>query len=374
MPRLPRVAIVGAGIGGLAAARALYACGFDIRVYEQARRFVRLGAGIQQSPNAVRVLRGLGLEPALRATGFAPRDFLHRMAETGELTNAIPLGEAAEQRYGAPYLTMHRGDLHDVLLGGLPSRAVRRDARLVGLDQAGERVVLSFADGSRDRADVVVGADGVHSTVRELLVGTDELRFSGRVGYRATLRPEEASEPDDDNTKWWGPDRHLITYYITAGRDEIYAMGTVPEPDFDLESWSARGDVEQLRAHFASFHPVVGRLLGRVDEVHTWALADRAPLPQWSDGSVVLLGDAAHPMMPHMGQGAAMAIEDAAVLARCLEEATTGWPAALCRFEATRRQRTTQMQAISAGNTFARSPAETVDWVYGYDAWSVPLA
>lgn len=375
MARPVRVAVVGAGIGGLAIAGALSGRGFDVRVYEQADRFARLGAGIQQSPNAVKVLRGLGLEKALLATGFVPSSFVHRVADTGEVTNDIPLGERAEAAYGAPYLLLHRGDLHDVLRSAVPESSVLLGRKLVGLDHAGERVRLAFADGSTGEADVVIGADGVNSTVRRHLFGAHELRFSGRVGYRATVPAAAlAGGSLDDNTKWWGPDRHLITYYITRARDEIYLMGTVPEPDFDLESWSAQGDVDQFRAHFEGFHPTVRDLLSHVPVVHKWALADREPLPRWSEGGVVLLGDAAHPMMPHMGQGAAMAIEDVAVLTRCLEEARgEDLPEALRRFEATRKDRTTQMQAISAGNSFARTGKDAIDWVYGYSAWTVPL-
>ncbi|GAA4738201.1 FAD-dependent monooxygenase [Nocardioides endophyticus] len=371
----PRVAVIGAGIGGLTVAGALTARGFPVQVYEQASAFSRIGAGIQQSANAVKVLRELGLEPTLRARGFVPASFVHRAAGTGEVTNDIPLGARAEGRYGAPYLALHRGDLHDVLLAAVPAGAIHRGRRLVGLEQPGDGVELAFADGSRARADVVVGADGVHSLVRETLFGPHELRFSGKAGYRATL-PASAlgGERLDDNTKWWGPDRHLIVYYLTAARDEVYAMGTVPEPDFDLESWSAKGDVDVFCAAFADFHPTVRTLLGSVPLVHKWALADRDPLPRWSDGDVVVMGDAAHPMMPHMGQGAAMAVEDAAVLVRCLEAAAGDWSGALRRFEETRRARTSEMQAISAGNSFARTGKDAVDFVYGYDAWTTPLA
>lgn len=370
----PRVAIVGAGIGGLALAGALASRGFVVRVYEQAERFARVGAGIQQSANAVTVLRGLGLEPALRARAFRPAEFVHREGDTGEMTNRIPLGAAAEAEYGAPYLLLHRGDLHEMLLSTVPAEAVTLGARLVGLDQLGEDVELAFADGTRERADVVIGADGVHSAVRRILFGRQDPRFSGRVGYRATVAAGAlADENIDDNTKWWGPDRHLIVYYISAARDEVYAMAMVPEPEFDIESWSAEGDLGHLCAAFDGFHPTVRQILGRLPGVHKWALVDRDPLARWSSGNALVMGDAAHPMMPHMGQGAAMAIEDAAVLLRCLDEAAS-WSAAFKQFEATRKPRTSQMQAISAGNTFARTGKGAVDWVYGYDAWTTPLA
>ena len=193
--------------------------------------------------------------------------------------------------------------------------------RLVGLDDRGDKVDLTFADGTTTHADIVVGADGIHSTVRHALFGSMQLRFSGRVGYRATVPVEHLHGTTiDDNTKWWGSDRHLIAYYVTRARDELYVMGTVPEPDFALESWSATADVGQFRAAFDEFHPTVRRMLGAVGQAHKWALADRTPMGSWSVGNVVLLGDAAHPMLPHMGQGAAMALEDVAVLTRCVDE------------------------------------------------------
>ena len=370
----PRLAIIGAGIGGLTLAAGLEARGVSCTVYEQSTRLYRIGAGIQQSPNALRVLRALGLDARLRATACQPRDFVHRTAETGEITHRMPLGAEAETRYGAPYLLLHRGDVHDTLRAALSRTPIRLGKRLIGVHPGGAGIELAFADGSREHADAVIGADGIHSTVRELVFGPQELRYSGRVGYRAAF-PGIPGEGIDDNTKWWGEDRHVIAYYITAARDELYLMATTPEPDFDVESWSARGDLATLRSAFEHFHPTVHRLMDGIGDLHKWALADRDPLPRWSDGDVVVMGDAAHPMLPHMGQGAAMAVEDAAVLVRCLAEAAPGdWARAFRRFQSTRIDRTSQMQSLSAGNAFARTNESPVDWLYGYDATTTPLA
>ncbi|MFI6956551.1 FAD-dependent monooxygenase [Nocardia sp. NPDC050408] len=368
------MAVVGAGIGGLALAHALASRGFSVQVYEQAHQLARLGAGIQQSPNAVKVLRELGLEPALRARGFQPSSFIHRDARSGEITNNIRLGAGAEAKYGAPYLLLHRGDLHQALLESLPRGTVTLGRRLVGLDDRGDRVDLTFEGRATAQAEIVVGADGVHSTVRQALFGDAQLRYSGRVGYRATVPAERLNGTTiDDNTKWWGPDRHLIAYYVTRTRDELYVMGTIPEPDFALESWSASADVRQFRAAFEAFHPTVQTMLNAVDTAHKWALADRTPMASWSRGNVVLIGDAVHPMMPHMGQGAAMALEDVAILTRCLDETDADWVQAFDRYRAARHRRASEMQMISAGNTFARSDKDTVDWLYAYDAWLDPL-
>lgn len=370
-----RIAIVGAGIGGLTTAIALRAIGIDARVYEQATQLARVGAGIQQSPNAVRVLRNLGIAGGLERRAFQPAAMLSRDAATAEVTNELRLGEAVRERYGEPYLLMHRADLHDALVAALPSDAIVCNKRLTAVKQTPSAVRFTFADGTTAEADALIAADGVHSTVRELIFGAAPLRYTGRVGYRTTLPAGTLGGlTPDENTKWWSADRHVIMYYITAARDELYVMGTFDEPGFRLESWSAEGDVAAFRRAFASFHPDVRAILDRVTGVHKWALVDRDPLPHWNAGRIVLLGDAAHPTMPHMGQGAAMALEDAAVLARCIEAAGGDVAAAFERFAQTRRERTADVQALSRGNAFLRHRGAGVDWVYGYDAWREPLA
>src|SRR6266581_4917885 len=209
------VAIVGAGIGGLAAAAALRLAGIDVQVYEQAQRFARVGAGIQQSPNAMKVLRRLGLEGHLLDLSFKPDCTFHKAASTGELLWQRMMGRHVQDRYGAPYLYLHRGDLHAALASIAPAATIHLDKQLVGLEQTAAGAVLSFADNSRARADAVIGADGVHSTVRDILLGTEKPRFTGRVAYRTTfpaalLRGAEI----DDCTKWWGSDRHIVVYYV----------------------------------------------------------------------------------------------------------------------------------------------------------------
>ncbi len=370
-----RVAIAGAGIGGLATAIALRAIGIDARVYEQASQLARVGAGIQQSPNAVRVLRNLGIAGRVEPRAFQPAAMLSRDGASAEITNELRLGETVRQRYGEPYLLLHRADLHDALVAALPADAIACSKRVTGVTQTASSVKLAFADGTSAEADALIAADGVHSTVRNHLFGAAPLRYTGRVGYRTTIPASAlAGITPDENTKWWSADRHVIMYYITAARDELYVMGTFDEPGFTLESWSAEGQVDAFRNAFASFHPDVRAILDRITRVHKWALVDRDPLPHWSAGRIVLLGDAAHPTMPHMGQGAAMALEDAAVLVRCIEPADGNLAAAFARFAQTRRERTADVQALSRGNTFLQHRGAGVDWVYGYDAWREPLA
>ena len=369
------IAIVGAGIGGLTAAATLRRVGHDVCVYEQARSFLRVGAGIQQGPNSVKVLRGLGLEPRLRELAFRPDAALNRQWDTGEITWERRLGDEAERKYGAPYLYMHRGDLHAAIATLVPERIVERNRKLAGLDQSAGSVTLRFTDGGRAEADLVVGADGVHSVVREILLGAEKPRFTGRVAYRTTYPASRLKGAEiDDCAKWWGPDRHIVIYYVNPRRDEIYFVTSTPEPDFDVESWSAKGDLGMLREAYRDFHPKVRAVLAACPDVHKWALFEREPLPRWSAARVTLLGDACHPMTPYMAQGAATAIEDAAVLSRCLDgvDRDAVGPA-LRRYEESRKSRTARIQLISRLNDMAKIKAE-IDSVYSYDAWSAPLA
>jgi 6-hydroxynicotinate 3-monooxygenase len=370
------VAIIGGGMGGLATAAALRRAGIGVNVYEQATKFTRLGAGNQIGCNAMKVMRGLGLEPMMRASAFYPRSWNNREYDTGEVRFDMIFGEAAEQRYGAPYLLGHRGDLHAALASAVPDELIHLDHRVVGIEQRHDHgVKLTFANGNAVEADAVVAADGVHSFVREQLFGQDEPNFTGRIAYR-TVFPAALlnGHQIDDCTKWWGPDRHIVIYYVKPDRSEVYFVTSQPEPGFTVESWSAMGDVKELRQAFDGFHPQVRNVLAACPSVHKWALVDRDPQQHWSTGNVTLLGDACHPMTPYMAQGAAMAIEDAAVLSRCLEGVDRdGVEAAFRRFEATRKPRTSRIQLNSRTNTWLKNRTDP-DWVYGYDAWNEPLA
>jgi 6-hydroxynicotinate 3-monooxygenase len=370
------VAIVGAGMGGLATAAALHRAGIAVDVYEQASKFARLGAGIQIGCNAMKVLRGLDLEPLMRASAFYPRSWNNREYDTGEVSFDMVFGEAAEQRYGAPYLLGHRGDLHAALASAVPEEAIHLDHRVVAIDQRPDRSVkLSFANGKTIEADAVVASDGVHSFVKEQLFGKDTPNFTGRIAYRTVFPATLLNGYQiDDCTKWWGPDRHIVIYYVKPDRSEVYFVTSQPGPNFKVESWSATGDVKELRKAFDGFHPQVRHVLAACPSVHKWALVDRDPQSHWGQGNITLLGDACHPMTPYMAQGAAMAIEDAAVLSRCLADVDRdGVEAAFRCFEATRKPRTSRVQLSSRTNTWLKQRTDP-DWVYGYDAWNAPLA
>jgi 6-hydroxynicotinate 3-monooxygenase len=272
--RPPRIAIIGAGIGGLTAAACLRRIGMDVRIYEQARGFTRLGAGIQQAPNSIRVLYALGLKEKLLAQAFQPDSNDSRDHDTGRLTNSLPLGQSVLQRHGVPYFLMHRGDLHAMLADLVPAETLRLNHKLAGLDQASDGTVrLSFTNRDTAEADAVIGADGVHSVVRAFMLGEEQPRYTGRVAYRTVfptallggLQPFPC-------VKWWGPDRHIVSYFVNPRRDELYFVTSTPEPEFSAESWSAKGELGTMRAAYDMFHPQVRAILAACPDVHKWAL------------------------------------------------------------------------------------------------------
>ncbi len=371
----PSIAIVGAGMGGLAVAATLRRIGIAAQVYEQAPRFARIGAGIQMMPNSMKVLRGIGVEERLRRVAFAPYSHLNRVWDTGEVVRELPMPESL---FGAPYLCMHRADLHEALASAVPAENIHLGKKLVGLDQKAGQVTLAFGDGTRATADAVIGADGVHSLVRDIIIGPDAPLHKGRIAYRAVFPAALMGGKDigRSRTKWWGTDRHIVIYYTTRAGSEIYFVTSVPEPAEWLtqESWSAKGDVNELRRAYDGFHADVRDVLAACPDCHKWAILEREPLPRWSDGRVVLLGDACHPMTPYMAQGAATSIEDAAILARCLDDVDgEDIEGAFRRYEAHRKPRTSRIQAISSANTWMKGGDDDTSWLYGYDAWNVPL-
>ncbi len=381
----PLIGINGAGIGGLAAAIGLLRAGFRVRVYEQAAQFARVGADINLTPNAVRALDGLGVGDALRQSAAQPSHRISRTWDSGEETSRLEMARTAQTKYGAPQLTMHRADLLQALEQAVPATSIALGKKLVsfeapGIAQPGP-IRLAFADGTHDDVDVLIGADGIHSVVRTGLFGPESPEFTGVVAYRAVVPADKLDGVPNLGafTKWWGPNpsSQIVTFPLNLGRD-IFVFATTPQDSWTLESWTAPGDVHELRAMYADYHPEARTLLDACDSVLKSALYVRDPLPQWSRDRVSLLGDASHPMMPFMAQGAGMAIEDAVVLSRHLaavgpsaERATLA--AALARYEVSRRERTARVQIGSRGNQWLKEGGNA-DWVYEYDAWQVPLA
>ncbi len=370
------VAICGGGVGGLCTAIALRGMGHTVSVFEQARQFARVGADINLTPNAVHALDRLGASEALRANAARPTHRISRTWDTGAETSRLPMSAAAEQRYGAPQLTVHRADLLSALEALLPAGVVRFGAKVESIGQDDAGAWLRLSDGSEFRADVVIGADGIHSPVRNAVFGPDQPKYTGLVSWRGVFPREKGGDlPDlDAFTKWWGPeaDRQIVTFPLTHGK-EIFVFATHKQDDWAEEGWTLPGDIAELRAHYADFHPHARALLDACDSVTRSALHVREPMKQWSRGRITLLGDAAHPMVPFMAQGACMAIEDAVVLARALEHcAPAEVPAALTRYDAARMPRTAEIQRSSLANEWLKGQGNA-DWVYGYQAWSVPV-
>ena len=313
------IAIVGAGIGGLTAALSLHRAGFDVHVYEQASTVSEVGAGIQVSPNASRVLHGLGLADDLAETGVRPLAMHQRRWQDGRTLVRAPLGDVVVEAIGFPHYQMHRADLLATLLRALPAERVHVGHRLVGLADHGDRVEARFESGDTVTADVLVGADGIHSLVRETLFGPQDAHFTGCAAYRGLIPSERLADLELEVTSqvWMGPGKHFVHYYVQAER-LVNFVAVVEQDSWTRESWTDQGDLAAALAEYDGWHPQVRTILGSVDETFVWALFDRAPLERWSVGRVTLLGDACHPMLPFMAQGAAQAVEDGATLTACL--------------------------------------------------------
>lgn len=375
-----RVAIIGCGLGGATAALFLQRAGFDVKVYEQAPQLTRIGAGISIGPNLLKVIQALGLEQRFLDIGTMARNRLSREWDTGKTLNEVSYARFGEM-YGAVMMSMHRGDMLQEIVKPLAAGTVAFDKAAVGLEDAeGGATRIIFGDGTTAEADVVVGADGVNSKVREILLGVEPPIYTGFVAYRSIFSTSLLGDfrPVADHTKWWttetypgGEDRHFITYYLTNRRDELYFVTGSPDPNWDATRSNVPVGIQEIRECYEGFHPEVHKIIDSCPAATKWPLLERKPMALWSRGNVVLLGDACHPMKPHMGQGAGMAIEDAAVLSRALI-AASNVPDALRIYEHNRKDRTAKVQETSRINTWLKYPTDT-DWVYAYDAAKVPL-
>ncbi|NKK67379.1 FAD-dependent monooxygenase [Rhizobium leguminosarum] len=366
-----KIAIIGAGLGGAAAGALLQHAGFNVQIFEQAPSFSRLGAGIHMGPNVLKIFQRIGMDQKLIDISSTPAYWFSRDGLTGDYLSRIPL-----EGYGATYCTVHRGDLSALQMDTMTPGTVQFNKRLTHLEDNGSDVYLEFQDGTSARATIVIGADGINSRVRETLLGAEKPNYSGWVGHRSMISAEKLKKFDltfEDCVKWWGPDRHMMVYYTTSRRDEYYYVTGVPHPAWEFDGAFVQSSREEMSEAFAGYHPVIQALVEATDDVTKWPLFNRNPLPLWSQGRMVLLGDACHPMKPHMAQGAAMAIEDAAMLARCLQETgSQDYATAFRLYEASRRDRATQVQTVSNANTFLQTQ-EDPSWVYGYDVYAEPI-
>ena len=390
------ILIAGAGIGGIVAALALLQRGFEVSLYEQAGELHELGAGVQISPNGSRVLRELGLQPAMDAIASMPTSREMRLFSTGQ---SWPLQNKGNPvvRFGSPFWLVHRGDFHQALVAALELRApgaIRVGARCMGFEQDAAGVTLLLESGERARGEALIGADGVHSRIRETLFAV-RATFTGFMAWRGVVPMERlpARLRQQTFTGWMGPTGLVVTYPMRGG-ELLNFVADVERSDWVNESWSEAGTIEECKRDFPSWHEDVQEIIGAVNTPYKWALLARDPLQHWSVGRVSLLGDACHPLLPFLGQGANMALEDGIVRARCLSE-YADVPEALRRYESARLERTSRMaQATLERVSHMHNPeladpaqaqafmdrafapgalATSYNWVYEFNAVTVPV-
>ena len=389
--RKRRVAVIGGGLGGLTAASAIARNGFEVHVFEQAHELGEVGAGVGVTPNGVKVLRALGLEAALRARGFESEAVVGRDWTTARSLFRLPMKDIAA-RYGAPNVELHRADLLDILAtSARVTCRIHLDSRCVAVSSSDRGAIVTLSDSRREKFDLVVGCDGIHSVVREALHGRDAPRFTGNMCWRALI-PVEKLPPkhvSPDVTIWTGSGGHIVTGYVRGGT--LVAVAAIRETaDWAEESWSTEAKTSELMASFPEVHRNLRLLLERADQRFKGGLFDRDPLPTWGRNFITLLGDAAHPMLPFLGQGASMAFEDAYVLSRELCRSPEDVARALRAYEAERIPRTAKVQlaARKQGEVFhLTSPLSRIkrwfqnrvdvhqgglaelqtEWLYNYD-------
>ncbi|SBS28120.1 6-hydroxynicotinate 3-monooxygenase precursor [Marinomonas aquimarina] len=345
-----QVIVVGAGIGGLTVALGLAKNGFQVRIFEQAASLSEVGAGLQLSPNAVKVLRQFGVADAVGQHVFSPQYACIRDYQSGRYYLESPLGKHIEQRYGAPYWHVHRADLHKELVQACYAAGVEIELghRVLGYRNE-KKYATVLMDKKTEHADIIIGADGIHSKVRELMLGVQAPIFTGQVAWRGTVPAAaiKGATVQPNATVWAGPNKHLVTYYLRGG-DLVNFIAVEERAKWQQESWRQEGDVNELRRKFIGWHPEVSAVLEACDSTFLWALNGRPTLEKWHDNRVVLLGDACHPMLPFMAQGAAMAIEDAFVLTQTLLK--YDYHFAFDKYEALRKPRVTAIQKQSRDN------------------------
>lgn len=358
-----KIGIIGGGIAGTAIATALKQRGIKSHIFERANEFGEIGAGIQVTPNAVKVLKELGLEQELEDIGFLPEALVGRNWENARELFRIPLKEDCPKLYGAEFFHVHRADLHRILASRIDDSEVSFSKACTGARQEGDKAIAEFSDGTEFECDLLIGADGVRSVIRESLFGDDKPRFTGHMCYRA-LVPFDEMPPyvTPESSFWLGPKGHVVTYYVSCGK-EVNIVAVKETEEWVEESWNSKSTREEMLADFEGWHENLIRLFEDATQVYRWGLFDRDPSETWTKGRITLIGDAAHPMLPFLSQGAAMAIEDAYVLAEAIEKLPNNLDSALKQYEQERipRTRRVQLEARERGETYHVSSREELE-------------
>jgi salicylate hydroxylase len=389
-----KILIAGAGLGGLAAASCLMKAGHDVEIYEQAPQLGEVGAGIQVSANAMHVLRQLGVGKAVAKAGVRPGAYVFRLHDTGEIIQQFSLSDEHERLHGAPYTQLHRADLHEILAArahAFKPDVVRLDRRVTDFSETSRDVELNFADGTSARGDILIGADGLKSVVRSQIVGEVPATYTGDAAWRVTV-PVERLPPNflpQVMSVFMGPGGHAVCYYVRGGT-LLNFVGIIETDEVSDESWTVRFPWEKLKADYVGWHPVIQTVIDMADrdQCFRWSLHNRPPIRNWSTRRATLLGDAAHPTLPYLAQGAVMAIEDGAILARALA-ATQTIPDALQLYQRNRVDRTARIVTQSSENrrlfhlrSVAEMKAAFADrdegadrntWLYSYNPVTVEL-
>jgi salicylate hydroxylase len=380
--------IAGGGIGGLGTALALAKKGFPVHVLEQATEFREIGAGIQLGPNVFTPFKKLGIRDRVLEDVAIPTGLEMRDALTGDLITRMPLGDDLTRRFGDTYAVIHRADLHGIIYDAckvLPNITLETNARVLDYDDKGDEVVVSMEDGRRIRGRAMIGGDGMWSKTRQKIVGDGKPRVSGHIAYRAVLKREDVPADlwNPDVVLWAGPRTHLVHYPLRRG--ELYNLVAVFHSDHYSEGWDQAGDPALLHAHFQGQVPAVLRMLEKIETWKMWVLCDREPVKNWTQGRVTLIGDAAHPMLQYLAQGACMALEDAVCLAEKVEAKPDDVEGAFLDYQNARYLRTARVQLMARvyGEAYhargpiaelrnnmlkARTPEQAIEgiaWLYG---------
>lgn len=394
MNKSKKIIISGAGIGGLTAAACLIQEGYQVRVYEKASELGEIGAGIQTSANAVKVLHHIGLAEQLAEVSVKPKAFEFRLFDTGEVMHKVPLADKHETQHGAPYYHIHRSDIHRILADKvleLDPNAIVLNSKAVGFDEDANTVTLKLSDGRRIDGDILIGADGIKSVIRDQIVGLAEPDFTGQIAWRATVPVKNLPKNFMDKIVaiWCGPKKHAVVYYLRSG-ELLNFVGCGEYDNWIEESWTVKAPWDELKAYFDGWNDEIQTIINSVDkdQCYRWALNNRKPINNWRTDRAVIIGDAAHPTLPYMASGAAMAIEDGAILMRCIK-GNENISEALDMFQRNRLKRTarivngstelgdlyhlTTKAEFEDGFERRNIAKERNEWLYSYDPMNVVL-